>query len=561
MDLSKKAIRNVIVYTVLLFCVGFLNDISAEHHYGLPLFAMPLLTDTIYLHWFFSVRRRFPQKHMRMQITLLAAAFIALSLLKVAKYNFTQTDSTLQRYLWYAYYVPFLFGPVFIFSASLSFGKPNDYKPSRLWALLYIPAAALSAAILSNDLHRQAFAFSYGLSHWNGAYTHGPVYYLVVAWMALLIIGVIVMAVRSTVSRRLFRTAWLPLAVLAFAVLYWMQYQYFGSSSWFLQSVLNLTDFVCLCSILLFESLVSARIVVSNNDHPAIFAASSLNAGLADKDFCVQQASAAGVRPMPEQLRQAADGEAMLPDGNTLLKVRPVRGGWFYWTEDITELKHLQAELKDTADYLNEENAMLRVSAEIEEGRRRTAEQTKLYDRVTEAMRPQVDKLELLLRELPEDENAFRETMKKAAVLVAYLKRRSYLLLLAGTRQYLTGEELALCFEESAKALHTTGVVCDVGTEEGLFIPSGDADKLYEAFETLVERTFGSLLSIRFSLLRQNEESISSRLILESDKPLLTDGDLADLKPLFPDALFERIGTGARLSVSMTGAAKGGAGA
>jgi hypothetical protein len=282
---------------------------------------------------------------------------------------------------------------------------------------------------------------------------------------------------------------------------------------------------------------------------------------LADKDFCVQQASAAGVRPMPEQLRQAADGEAMLPDGNTLLKVRPVRGGWFYWTEDITELKHLQAELKDTADYLNEENAMLRVSAEIEEGRRRTAEQTKLYDRVTEAMRPQVDKLEQLLRELPEDENAFRETMKKAAVLVAYLKRRSYLLLLAGTRQYLTGEELALCFEESAKALHTTGVVCDVGTEEGLFIPSGDADKLYEAFETLVERTFGSLLSIRFSLLRQNEESISSRLILESDKPLLTDGDLADLKPLFPDALFERIGTGARLSVSMTGAAKGGAGA
>ena len=72
-----------------------------------------------------------------------------------------------------------------------------------------------------------------------------------------------------------------------------------------------------------------------------------------------------------------------------------------------------------TADYLEEENAMLRASAGIEEGRRKTEAQTKLYDRVTESLRPQLDKLDALLRALPQDEDGFREAMITADILVA----------------------------------------------------------------------------------------------------------------------------------------------
>ena len=336
---------------------------------------------------------------------------------------------------------------------------------------------------------------------WNDGYSHGVLYYLAAGWMIAMALGMIVLTVRSTVSRRLFKTVWLPLAVTTAAALYEAVYLAHPHGNY----MLDLPDLISLSSILGWESLVAARIIVSNNDYPAIFASSSLHAGLADGDSQVEQVSAQGVKPLPEQLKAAADGETLMPDGDTLLKARAVHGGWFYWTEDITELKRLREKLDDTADYLEEENAMLRVSARIEEGRRKTEEQTKLYDRVTQSLRPQLDRLDALLRALPQEGNGFRETMKTTGILVAYVKRRSNLLLLADTHPTFTGEELALCFEESAKAMRMADIPCELSADRTLRIASQTADALYEAFETALENALPSLRSVSISLQSHGE--------------------------------------------------------
>ena len=537
MDFSKKALRTFILYFVLLNAGAAISSLSSVNHWGLPAHIIfNLLLNTVYLHWCFSARMRFPQKQMRLHITLFVGAFIALNLLKVAKYDFTEPGADVQRWLWYAYYITFVFGPLFMFHASLYFGKPDNYRISRHWYWMYLPAGLIALGVITNDLHQLAFRFDSGVAKWNNDYTHGVFYHLAALWMLAMLLGVIVLAVRSTVSRRLFKTAWLPLAALALAALYRMGYSFLPGKLSILQEMYEFPDFVCLGSIIVWECFVIARLIPSNNSYPAIFAASSLNAGLADGGFHVRQTSVNAIAPSAEQLQSAVETDRILPDGDTLLKARPVHGGWFYWTEDIRELRRLKEQLNDTADYMAEENAMLRMSAEIEEDRKKTAEKTGLYDKVTEALRPQITALLELTKTAPQEDAAFRLTMQRAALTVAYAKRRSNLLLLANDMPYLSGEELGLCLEESAKALRLAGISCAISVAPGIQIASDTADALYETFQAALEHTFGSLKSVSVSLADQEKGRAVFSLTLEGCMTPLPAEAVDTLRRRFPEA-------------------------
>ena len=561
MDHSRKTLRNSLRYLLPLLCAGMLNladgvpfrlnlwdrGVFQLVHSGV---LASLLIEAVYIQWAVSIRRRFPQKQMRSNTTLFAAAFILLSLFPVIKYSFVTQGGTAARYLWYAYYIPLTFGPPFMVHASLYFGKPDDYRLPKKWRWTYLPAALLSLGILTNDFHQLAFVFTDGLDNWEVRYSHGILYYLAFVWGSLGLLTVIVLAIRSTFSRRLFKNAWLPLAVLTMMALYPVLYDSHGSKPLLLQDVFEMNDFICISCVALWESFVAARIIVSNSDYPAIFAVSSLNAGLADGEWNVRQVSARGVRPQPEELKTAQNGETLLSDGDTLLKARAVAGGWFYWTEDVTELRRLQGELNDTAEYLEEENAMLRVSAQIEEGRRKTAEQTRLYDRVTEVIRPQLDALDRLLRDLPPEEDAFRERMKTAGILIAYVKRRSSLLL-AGADKTFTGAELGLCFEESARALRMAGIPCEIAVDREALLPAQTADLLYEIFETAAERALPALRSVHVAITAQPENRIAAAFTLDGACEPLTEPELADLRMLFSDVSLSRGGGAATLQIAV----------
>ena len=528
MRTSKKILRSLFLYILPILCAGLLNTIWPPTpeltiiHFGV---LSSLILECVYLQWCFSALRRFPQTQMRRGITLFVASFMLLGVLTIAKYNFTHPGSTTARYLWYAYYIPFTFAPTFLVRASLCFGKADDYRTKKRWILLFLPPALLSVGILTNDLHQLAFAFPNGLDVWEEDYTHEAIHVLALVWIALMALCAFVLIIHSAFSRRLFKTAWYPALIAAGMVLYYILYAFPGDHPVFqlIHKMFPLSSFTCIAGIMLWESFILARLVVSNRDYPAIFSASSLNAGLADNSFQVREISDRGIRPQPFQLQKAAkNGEVLLPDGDTLLKAQPVQGGWFYWTENITELRRMQKELDETADYLNEENAMMRISAEMDEGRRATMLKTQLYDRVTESLRPQLEKLNALLEHPSEDETAFRNMLKVCSVLLAYAKRRSYLLLEASQTPVFENEELPLCLEESVRALRIADVECSLAAQPGLSVTADDAVKLYEAFESAVEAALPALASADVALTQSESGGVLLRLALSVQTDDLT---------------------------------------
>ena len=505
-NIDKKTLRGAAV------CLGVICAMYMVFHYVyLPSYHIPtvaisgIVLSTVFLSWGLSILRRFSQKQMRLHLLTFVASCVLLMLLRTAKFAFVSQNSALQRHLWYAYYIPFVFGPAALFSASMFLGKPDDAKTPKSQRAVYLISLLLSAGILTNDLHGLAFRFAPGFADWQNNYTHGPLYYLAAAWMLLCGLCMIANAMRTAFIRRPVKTAWLPILVLAA--------EFAGSFVMFIEekrlpiflTKMELQEYVCLSCIVFWESLVIARIIPDNNDYPELFAASSLRAGIADNTYRVQQISENGVRPAPEELRRALDGDVVLQNDDTLLKAHAVRGGLFYWTEDISALRQLNQALEETADYFEEENATMRLTAEIDESRRRTVEQNQIYDRVTQVLLPQLDALGAWIEVFPEEETAFCEALRKIGVLLAFCKRQSNLLLHTDDDPLLTGAELLPCFEESAKALRVAGVCCAVSVEPSVNLSTRNASVLYRWFETVVERMLPVLGSVAVSLCTESD--------------------------------------------------------
>lgn len=515
MDFSKKGLLAGIGCLALLVGLSLLRSVHFGFHAPGPILNC-VVFNAIYVGWGISMFRRFPQARLRNYMALVVASFVLLNLLRAAKYTFVVWDGDVARHLWYFYYTPVVFGAVLLFQAALHLGQADDYKAPKRWFWLFLPPALLSVCIAANDLHQLCFRFAPDFANWYSDYTYGPFYYAAVGWIGLMAVGTVFLCVKSAVSRRLMKTVWFPLLVLFLSIVFGLSYVFGQEGTLFglLFGIVSLPDYICLCTIAFWESLVAARVMTSNTEYPAVFAASSLCAGLTDVDFQVQQTSMNAIIPPQEALRKAKNSELLLPDGDTLLKVRPVQGGWFYWTEDVAELRRLNKALDDVGEELAEESEMLRLVAEMEENRRITLAKIRLYDSVNDSLRPQLNTITGWLDTLPQNETAFRKVIGRVGVLLAYCKRRSGLLLQAEAHPVLTSEELRICFMESAKALALCDIPCVVTVGPAVHSTAQDAAALYESFENVLEEALTALRRVDAALTQEADGATVFHLTL-----------------------------------------------
>lgn len=232
------------------------------------------------------------------------------------------------------------------------------------------------------------------------------------------------------------------------------------------------------------------------------FESSSLSAGLTDGDYNVILKTKNADTPSKDQLKAAEISPLYLSDGTTLLQCRKADGGHFFWYEDNSELIRLNEELTDTGDYLLEETAVLNEAARLEETRKRTSEQNRLFDGISESLQPQLNKLEEILNNLPDDEAGFCRQMKYAGVLGAFVKRYSNLLLLASSDNRTDSSELYLCINESFVYLRLLDVFCCADIEQGIELPVSYELLMYGLFESVVESVLPLLSAVLVTLKR-----------------------------------------------------------
>lgn len=474
--------------------------------------------------WYISLKMRIVEK--RIQRHLCAVALLMIFWMVVRTIKFGSTNNTIQRYLWYFYYLPMLFIPLEAFIISMSLG--NKKQPGWI-KYLFVLANILLLLVLTNDIHQRVFIFKDSLLSTKD-YTYGIGYYIVALWMITFAgISLFIM-----VSKCRLKDSWiyLPLFPFVISILYAIGY---AKEVPFVRVLLSdLTVAQCLFFMSMFESCIQSGLIQSNVGYRELFEATTMKAELFNKDFKLLYSSIDNPVTDTNILKKALK-EATLLDENTLIKGHDIKHGYIFWQEDISKLVSINKELELTQAELIDTGDVLKVSHEQQERYLRLTEESRLYDLIELDTSEQVKILNEKVQKLKEveDINEARFLLGEIIVLGTYIKRKSNLIFIGREKKVIDIDELKLCLNETSSNLCLCGIDAKMIVDIKKEYPIGIIHRIYDYLEDILEISFSTLKSILFCVYEEKG-------VIQVNATVDTNSNFTKLKKIYSSIEIEK---------------------
>lgn len=471
--------------------------------------------------WGVSVAYRIVQKNIRICLVISAALMLLWMALRAIKYNSPADINTYGRYLWYSYYIAMVFLPLMMFFAMLNIGKPENTNNRKY--LLIIPAAVLVLLVMTNDFHQLAFVFEPDFHNWNKQYSYGPVYYVIVVWIFILVLSSIVLSINRCRISATRKKLWIPIVIILVAIIYtlWnnLNHGYSGLR------IYNVPEVFCFASIALWESLIQIGLVPSNTGYGDFFNASNLNTLIFDNEGNVKYRSKNATNVPKDVVLQ--NGNSVVIDENIILKKHNIKGGKAVWTEDISAINRINRELSEVKEQISEYNVILKSEAELKKRRAAVTEQNKLYDGITEFIRPQLCDLENILKNIENNRGDISVNYAGACVVNVYIKRISNLLIMAKSRKMLNAFELENSIRELAEYISVCGISCSFFSNVSGEISAEKTIVLFKFIGVFIRHIMNCTDALLFNL-KVHERFIDLKINCDSKNEMKIPNDLLD---------------------------------
>ena len=523
--MTKQNHKTGFLVAVMVFCAVILRVLGKFDILKVPGGILrSLIYIALYIGWGISVSKRIIQVQVRHYLIAVSGLMVFWFVIRSMKYHFI-TNIGIARQLWYLYYLPMLFIPLFSLFVAISLGKPASAKLSKTaLVLLYIPTVLCLLLVLTNDLHQLVFSFPEG-EVWtdkNNGYTFG--YYIVLGWEILCALAAfVIMIIKCRLS---YRKKYLPFLLLACSIVY--AFIYVSGVEWMQLIGGDIAAAQCLMFTGILESCIQCGLIQTNTGYQALFEAGSIGAQIVDTDYDTRYASSNAPKLSAEIMR-SAESEAAKLDSKTLLRSSKIPGGHVLWQEDITDITALLEKLEENRKTIAESNDVEQENYKTKVKINTVREKNRLYDRLQAQTAHQIELLDQLLTqyEAKPDPDIRRSLLAKAAVIGAYIKRRGNLMFIGEKSNVTDTAELSACLNESFANLELMGVECAIDIPGKNSIDTRDAIRVYDFFEAVTEAAMDDL---RFVWLkaRSLEDAVIFNLQAESKADLSALSALAD---------------------------------
>ena len=310
-----------------------------------------LIYIALYIGWGISVSKRIIQVQVRHYLIAVSGLLVFWFVIRTTNYFFVDNADT-KRYLWYLYYLPMLFIPLFSLFVAISLRKSANAKLSKTARLLlYIPTVLCLLLVLTNDLHQLVFSFPEGevWTDLNNGYPFG--YYIVIGWEILCALAAfVIMLIKCRLS---YRKQYLPFLLLTASIGYALVYV--SGVKWMQMIGGDITAAQCLMFTGILECCIQCGLIQTNTGYQALFEAGSIGAQIVDTDYDTRYASS-NTPKLSREIMRSAESEAAKLDHNTLFKSSKIPGGHVLWQEDITDITAVLQKLEENRKMIAESN-------------------------------------------------------------------------------------------------------------------------------------------------------------------------------------------------------------
>ncbi len=499
--MSKATKKNIITSLIVLPLILLATSIQYLTYYHLiPTYTLIIRTGihfALLIAWCLSIKRRIIQTQVRKYLFTIITLMIFWILLKTIKYSINDTD--IKRYLWYLYYIPMLFIPLFSLFVSMSLAKNENYLLPKWTKLLYIPTTLLFLLVLTNDYHQNIFSFHTGImTDLNYHYEIG--YYVILIWIIICALSSFINMLRKSRIIQNKTILLFPLLPLSLSFIYTVSY--INNFNWITAFIKDMTVIHCFLIYSIFESCIQCGLIQSNIGYNELFEATTLPIQITNTDYGITHVSHALKEPIEPKLLKQMQTSTILLDNNTLLKKYELNNGYVYWKEDISEMNALWNELELTRDELKDTGDILAVENSQREKLLRLTEENKLYDLMAKETSKQIEMINDYLSKIKntDDIHEARTILGQIIIIGTYIKRRNNLIFVGAQNGLIPSKELQLCLNESSENLNYYGIACYVNFMGETLLTLDQATSVYDLFEKVVEESIESLNELLISI-------------------------------------------------------------
>ena len=456
MDERKKSIVRLFAAAVLLFAVSAYRQFSMR--YWPEDFLRPYLVWAVYMlllfSWQHTITTKITQKSMRCHLTAQNIVSILYLTVRFVQDAFLYTDISWMRFTGYFIIIAAVFIPLFGLYSAFYLGKADDYRISKKWYLLLIPACFLSVMALTNDLHHFLYYIVPEEPQPN-LYFHPYIgTYLIYLWGLWMIghqVSVIYRRNGTTKSDPLYRKLipfYEPILLFLFSIPY-------AATAYVVQfELVEYSAGLIFILVLCWELYILVGLIPVNTQYEEVFRRSTVAMQILSPDGERIAISENAAELTPVILESLKQNQHFFVTEDVIMHLHQIPGGCMIWQTDLSQINHALRELQRLNAELEEEQDLLAQEIRIQSDEASVQARNDIYDSLSSEVAGQLALMEKILSK----ESLSTEDWNRICLIGTYIKRFCNLQLTYQEQQTIPIGDLAISLQDMAKCMKNLGI-------------------------------------------------------------------------------------------------------
>lgn len=406
-----------------------------------------MATILLVIAWGGSMIGRTLNKRLRALVLLAALQMTLWLLLRMIKWQLPD-GGALSRYCWYAYYVFQLGLPATLLRMTDVIGAKEGTATVSVWRWSCLAVnVMLLLLVFTNDLHMWVFKLKPSALNWNGDYSYGFGYVLLLSFIVLCVFSAIALLIKkcwnSPRKYGLIFPLGFSLLLVSYGVLYALRVPFAWESDFTVTAVL----FV----LLFMESAMQTGLIPVNSKYKELFVNSRLDMAIVTpKGVPVLCSTHAAPLPTSALSQDYSHPFRVYAEPDLRVSAMPISGGAVVWREELSAVHALQKKLSQVVESLARSNQLLKNEKDVRERTEALRAKQRIYDELDAAIQKELLRIADILRancalELDNAKTA------ELCLRLCYCKRSSNLIFAKLQRASLSAQEFKAYLEELAQ--------------------------------------------------------------------------------------------------------------
>ena len=455
MSERKKSVVRLFAAPALLFAVSAYRQLSMR--YWPEDFLRPYLVWVVYMlllfGWQYTITTKIMQKSMRSHLTAQNIVSILYLTVRFVQDAFLYVNIPWMRLTGYFINIAAIFIPLFGLYGAFYLGKAEDYRISRKWYLLLIPACFLSVMALTNDLHHFLYYIVPEEPQPN-LYFHPYIgTYIIYIWGLSIIsyqVYVIYQRNGTTKSDPLYRKLipfYEPILLFLFSIPY-------AATAYVVRfELVEYSAGLIFILVLCWELYILVGLIPVNTQYEEVFRRSTVAMQILSSsgETIATSENAADITPVIlESLKQ---NQHFSVTKDIIMHLHQIPGGYMVWQTDLSQINHALRELQRLNAELEEEQDLLAQEIRIQSDETSIQARNDIYDSLSSEVAGQLVLLTALL-----SESFSTDDWNRICLIGTYIKRFCNLRLTYQEQQTIPMGDLAISLQDMAKCMKNLGI-------------------------------------------------------------------------------------------------------